>query len=435
VGQIDKRKTDQSGMKSLTYINSQTVTSLVMKSPPFEKPYSKVSTVSYNIKRLNVALEKCNVGLKSTDLRLMVGWLGMVTAPTRSEGNLGYMHQPPIDRTGTVDEPFNFDSSPFQMPVLTASKLKFSDACQMQVEAILNNAQKYGGNKIIVTWSGGVDSTCVLAAFILHLGEVEAARRIIVCMNDYSIAEHPKFYQDYILRCGFEVISSDGYYETFPKTYANHVIVNGDPGGALDGGSALRLLVMKKDNILGADWKDQIRSIYPEVFNIRALDNVLSDDRLFEHFLNAIETSAASANFEIKNAFDCMWWYYLNFKWQAMSLNFHKTCGTLFAQNLRSQATWNEMFVPFFASEAFQLWSYSSREVIAKSKMSEQWPKHYKKAFKELIYSLDKDQAYRDGKAKDAALYKINAASVKAFAMDSDYKPLFLRSSYDGVLK
>ena len=50
------------------------------------------------------------------------------------------------------------------------------------------------GAKIVVLWSGGIDSTAILTAFLLH-GERE---RVVVMCNEYSVDEYPEFYANHI---------------------------------------------------------------------------------------------------------------------------------------------------------------------------------------------------------------------------------------------
>jgi len=66
-----------------------------------------------------------------------------------------------------------------------------ADLCYSSVLHILSRATD---KKIYITWSGGIDSTLVLAEFL----KVVHKDRLVVLMNDNSIQEYPLFYKKYI---------------------------------------------------------------------------------------------------------------------------------------------------------------------------------------------------------------------------------------------
>lgn len=51
-----------------------------------------------------------------------------------------------------------------------------------------------GSKKIVVTWSGGIDSTMVVSEFL----KIAPHDQLIIMMNNNSILEYPEFYQNYI---------------------------------------------------------------------------------------------------------------------------------------------------------------------------------------------------------------------------------------------
>ena len=66
-----------------------------------------------------------------------------------------------------------------------------AELCYDSVQHILERAED---KKLYITWSGGIDSTLVLAEFL----KVVHKDRIVVLMNDNSIQEYPNFYNKYI---------------------------------------------------------------------------------------------------------------------------------------------------------------------------------------------------------------------------------------------
>lgn len=347
-------------------------------------------------------------------------WLSLLTGVVSTDRNTGYQHQPCIDRTDAISQPILFDCRLYPMPVLQHHSRSFEECCLEEAREIADS-----GKPILLLWSGGIDSTCMLVALLRVLPSPD---QLTVALNDFSIQEHPKFYADHLkdkIRC----ISSDAYYDTVSSPeYLNHVVVNGDPGGAVDGGGAMRQAVSMGADLVSPEWKSELKKVYRRIFNVTAFDGVIPEQELFDYFVDSMEVTAKNRGVEIRSLFDCLWWYIFNFKWQSMSLNMHRTCDQLFAQQDRSLPEWRKTFVSFFASDRFQLWSYSNREELLRLRLETPWPQHYKLAFKKMIFDYDGDQKYFDTKAKDAYLNRmIQTRALVMFALSSDLKPIYLR--------
>ena len=69
--------------------------------------------------------------------------------------------------------------------------LSIEELCHNSAQNIINCA---GSRKLVVTWSGGIDSTLVLSE-LLKLAPKE---QIVVMMDNNSILEYPDFYKNYI---------------------------------------------------------------------------------------------------------------------------------------------------------------------------------------------------------------------------------------------
>jgi NH3-dependent NAD+ synthetase len=65
------------------------------------------------------------------------------------------------------------------------------ELCYDSVNQILNASDN---KKLYISWSGGIDSTLVLAEFL----KIVPKDRIVVLMNDYSIQEYTHFYKTFI---------------------------------------------------------------------------------------------------------------------------------------------------------------------------------------------------------------------------------------------
>ena len=94
-----------------------------------------------------------------------------------------------IDRTKSL---FELPDIEILTPIgeLCQSKT-IEELCYDSTNNILNKA---GTNKIVISWSGGIDSTLILSEFL----KVTPKKQIVVLMNDNSILEYPEFYKKYI---------------------------------------------------------------------------------------------------------------------------------------------------------------------------------------------------------------------------------------------
>ena len=376
-----------------------------------------INVVKYNTTHVSTQMRYAIEPSGSIENTLL--WVSLITGNITVDGNGGYLHQPAIDRTQSCNMPYLFDTSRFQMPVLIFSKDTFLDVCArraQQIKAIADKQRK----QIVIMYSGGVDSTCIICAFILVFGEQFVRDNIVLMMNNDSIEENQQFYNDFIVG-KIRTINSNNFNTTIDPT--QYVIVTGDPGGALEGGGVLRtILVDYRDSIDSPSWKDQIRKYHSKLF----VTSLYNSDKLnyADYFIQSIEHSAASRGLSITNLFDCFWWYLINFKWMSMSLNIYKNCRGVLEANRRGIDFWFEHVIPFYGSDEFVLWSYSNRQHMLNLRCSMPWPAYYKRAFKDVIYLVNHDSDYLNYKGKDARLRRAISPGQSIFALTNDMAPI-----------
>ena len=69
--------------------------------------------------------------------------------------------------------------------------MTINELCANSVEYIINKAQS---KKIVIAWSGGIDSTLVLSELLKRV----PTSQLTVMLNNNSILEYPEFYKKYI---------------------------------------------------------------------------------------------------------------------------------------------------------------------------------------------------------------------------------------------
>jgi len=378
-----------------------------------------INTIQYNLAHISTK-QRLRVPSHGSTKDLLL-WLSLITGSITVDKNGGYLHQPCIDRTGSCDMPFNFDVSRFEMPNLTYVSTSFIDVCSQRASEINTIAKKHN-KQILIMYSGGVDSTCIVCSFILTFGAKYVQQHVTLMLNNDSIEENPQFYEKFI-RGKIATIDSSNYNTSLqPDKY---IIVNGDPGGALEGGGVLRtVLVDYNDTIDTPNWKDQVSKYHSKLFvsSLYTGQNI----NYIDYFIDSIETSAATQQFQISNLFDCFWWYLINFKWIAMSLNIYKNCGGLLLTHNHGIDYWFDHMIPFFSTNEFTQWSFSNRHHMLNIRKTMPWPMYYKRAFKEVIYQVNHDEEYLNNKGKDARLRRAINPRTKQniFALTNNMSPI-----------
>lgn len=216
--------------------------------------------------------------------------------------------------------------------------------------------------KIIVGWSGGIDSTYTLIQFLKNMNDLS---QIKVLMSEKSIIEYPNFFKNHIEgKLNYEI--PDRYFAQI-KAADDEIIVTGD----------------------------QI----PQIFNMAFIDghpnandpwfpwvdSKFSSNVQRQWFFDNIKPWLEKCPIEIKTVSDYVWWVTFSLRWnngRYRALRYNKTY------------TKSDFFKThsFFRTDDFQRWSVKNH----KEKTGPNG--HFKEVMKDYILSFDKDQDYYDSK-------------------------------------
>jgi len=300
-------------------------------------------------------------------------------------------------RSGKFTTPWNLPLDPlFKLPELRIISDQLRDI--MDDRAIeLNDIAKQTNRRIMIMWSGGIDSTAVLTAFIKNLSPQDL-ENITVVLSGECIIENPVFFEKYI-RNKIKFISYLNYYLD-KNTLDTCINLNGDPADALFGPS----ISMYRQYI------DQGVHLKPFRFNTRMIsESIHSYGEFFINkfgaqgfdtwYVKKITKNLLEVNPDgVETIADWWWWHYINFKWEFSiwrSMLRRKTGAFETEQLTREQI---EFFVSttFYNTERFQLWSYSNlkNHIVGKDLNS------HKREIKNYIFDFNGDQVYRDQKIK-----------------------------------
>lgn len=238
----------------------------------------------------------------------------------------------------------------------------FRDICFNTAKSIYDRAIKENKD-IYISWSGGVDSSCLLSTFLM-LGE-DNSRIHVLCSNE-SISEYPLLYFklkseniDIIL-----IKDTSKMLDVYGPIVKNNLIVFGWCG----------------DQLYGSD----VNNKYPEWFHknwrdfIRYMDMGNTVDR-FDHAFKAY-------GLPIDNCAQFFWWLNFSCKWTHVSKVFSLVCGN------------TENIVNFYEDIDFQNWSIARFDRVDYQPPTS--TEYYKPEMKEIIYDYTHDEHYKKNKGK-----------------------------------
>jgi hypothetical protein len=271
-----------------------------------------------------------------------------------------------VDRTGTVTFPWQTKLLDRYKHIEKSPSYDFETCC-------LLNATKYieTGKPIILMWSGGIDSTAMVVAFLKVAKDLS---NITVAFNNDSVREYPSFYKNYI--CGKVKglsteelvlrITTSGIGDTILLSAEHADQLFGSP---LAGGIA---------QTLGLEFltKPFNQNNFRTLFTSKGVPQRYAD--CWFDLYN--ETSKHSPK-PIQTMFDMAWWHGFNFRWQAIGMKIYPRINS------------NVDFRTFYSDTMFQQWSIDQTFTMDSIGQLKTIPKDF-------IFEFTGDADYRDNKIK-----------------------------------
>lgn len=272
------------------------------------------------------------------------------------------------DRSKTITMPFNFYyDEKYKIPKFKTTSDTFDEACIKSAVSIAN-VNKH----IYLFWSGGIDSTAMVVAFLL--AGVDKHQITIVFNND-SIQEYFLFYKNFILP-NFNIVSLDLLMLESKYDLNDSVFVEANPADHAFGDNNINSIIFKFGNnyALSSASRENIIKIVKTLYN--------TTDYLAEIFFNLINSTINQSPKKIETIFDFWWWVGYNFKWESINQTLlprlYPTADTRY----------------FFNEIDMQIWTLNNLEPIVV-------PFSYKKKYlKKIIFDYTNDAYYYDNKIK-----------------------------------
>jgi len=321
-------------------------------------------------------------------------------------------------RKGHNSLPFVYEQDFFKtaMPELEVGfKKSFDDITDQRCVDLFRS---HSDRPWLVTWSGGIDSTVILASILKNLSPQQRSN-ITVSYNKISVYENPKFFHDHV-RPNFHVIDSTP--QEFGNLLDSHYIIDGDPADMLQGsGFALNAKAWGLD--LTQSWRQESPLV-------EFLTTVMGDRAAkwtYDHMYSNLD-SLTNDPLDLKTYADWFWWINFNWKWIANRLH------EMQRQPIPNVKPYVTSAVHWYDTVDYQQWSMNQgRYSLVRDNGS---LGNYKKISKQYIYAYDKNAHYLKFKTKtDSSSRGPRNKATSWLCVLDDYRTLTEEKDLDLILE
>lgn len=251
------------------------------------------------------------------------------------------------------------------------------------------------GRPIVINWSGGIDSTCAVAAAYKNF-KPSTKKNTTVLLNNFSYFENPVFFNR-VIKPSFNYARVESHQA---DPWANAIVVNGEPADAM---------------WIHADILELIHR-YPganstSITNTDVLLEFLaskSDPSHAKWFYKTIMDSSVNSPAPIETYEDFYWWTNFNFYMPGTALKPYILDATVY--NQENFNMFQQFFVPWFLTDDYQKWSMVNNNNGVKIGNTIQ---SYKLPAKQYILEADNNPYYYHYKTKTGSFKQYNSNEYK----------------------
>lgn len=304
------------------------------------------------------------------------------------------------DRTGVITTPIKTKVLPMAvMPAFQKIDNSFSDVCDARAKELLTKAEQTN-RKLVVMYSGGVDSTLILCSLLKNATD-EQLKNVIVLLNQDSIDENPNFFRDYIIK-KFNCISS--YKFSYYMGNDNFIFTSGENGDQLMGSTLIREYRKKKIP------DDVFKSVEGNEHLIIDFFKTQGGSIYSENLFHLYKKMADAAPIEIDTIYKYFWWMNFCLKWQNVYVRM-----LVFSQH-RSTLKLDENYTSFYGTQDFQLWAMNNCDNLLVKE-----PYNTKMTMKDYILDVNGDADYIN-KPKIGSLGALFKRKANVMSIDENLK-------------
>jgi hypothetical protein len=325
-------------------------------------------------------------------------------------------------RLGEFKNPWGAScKSEYLPPAFTFTNLSFSDVADQRAIELFSIA-KATNRRILILWSGGIDSTAVLSSFIKNL---EPADRDIltITLSSRSILENSHFYVNHIsnkLDCL--------HYSNFdltPELLKKYIVIHGDPGDCLQGPSIPAYAKFIQQGTHKDPWRNHISGIIDSVQPHPSHPHY--SEGFGKWFVNAVSANLEEINPEnVITVADWWWWTYYNFKWEFSCQRPFFFSRSDFNTSFTKEELVDYATNTYFNSPNWQQWSYSNLQTLLPAGTGWDVRKMHKHDARSYIFELDRNDLYFETKVKTPG------APANVLDRQSRVQPVYFTDSWQG---
>lgn len=315
-----------------------------------------------------------------------------------------------VTRNGEWSLPWDQELIPkFQMPVYDPNFNKtFAEVTDASAIGLKYRIQQ--GEKFALMYSGGIDSTVILAAMIKHL-TVEELKSFTVCASVTSMVENLHMWEHYIKDKMHVIDSKTVKYDDLIEM--GYTPITADEGDCIFGTSLGLTLYNNFDyyiESLSPAVKDRLKPLKYKIASEDVHYSVYAD-LLIKHFGIASDPTfgkllyekyvwnAETASVPIHSLHDFFWWLIFNVKYLNCAVR-----GALYHNDRVDYRTAVDKIENWYSGKDYQLWSMANNNNGQKIKKT---VASYKWAAREYIWDLDNNDYYKFFKLKTESLQSI----------------------------
>jgi hypothetical protein len=316
-------------------------------------------------------------------------------------------------RQGTFTNPWGAIADPlFAAPPVRAVHDSLGNLLDQRACDLLQDTRR-----IAVMWSGGIDSTCMLAALIKN---TRCLDQLVVYCSRASVEENTYFYKNHILgQIETRDTSTLDITDDFIQT---HVLLHGDPADCLYGPSMpmYALLLPKQQQLL--PWQNNRHLLVHGIIHYK---NHLSwkpagcEVEFANWYVDKVSVNIEEVRtHEISTIADWWWWHYFNLKWQFSILRPFYGLRKSRRPTLSRRSLESYVATTFYNTEYFQNWSYTNLGTLCRD------PAKHKIAAKQYIFELDQNEFYFSNKRKTVSMS--SDSNKWPSYLDQNLKPYYI---------
>jgi hypothetical protein len=274
--------------------------------------------------------------------------------------------------------------------------------------------------RLVVLWSGGIDSTCVLTAILRNFKPANLSQVTVACTID-SIIEHPVFYTKHIV---------PNFITTDSNKFINNELAGSDCM-VIDGFGADQLimsmgleLTIRHSELLTLNWKKNPDRLIEYLIQSIQTESSTNSEKVAKWYYELTQESIDSLNVPIETYFDFLWWNDFNYCGPGLHSWFYcyRHLGMSWEQYSNKCPRW-------FRTDEYQLWAMKNVGLQGRHVHT---LGSFKRHSKQYIYEYDHDEYYYRYKIKmNSTGRNYNSLDEKPFAITDKFEILYIERPKD----